>query len=281
MQKNYHIHISADASHPELKLRETWQYRDLIWLMVQRAFKVTYKQTVLGPLWIIIQPLTAAAVYAVVFGVIADIGTNGIPTYLFYLFSHALWNLFSSSLNANTSVFTSNAYIFGKVYFPRLVIPVSNIIVSLLKFMIQMLIVSIFLILYEIRGNIHPHWICLPVFLLQPILLAIMGMSLGLITSGLTTKFRDPGYIVSMAVILWMYGTPIVYPLSQLKEGILRTLIMLNPVTAPVELSRYILLGSGTVLPLHLIGSVCFTLICFFSGLILFNTAERTFIDRV
>lgn len=275
-----HTRISADHNLFDLKWKEVWQYRDLIVLFTKRSFIVSYKQTVLGPLWLFIHPLLTSIVYVVLFGNIAKLGTDGVPQLLFYLTGSALWTFFSDSLTKNANTFRDNARLYGKVYFPRLVMPISNVLGCAIRFGIQMLLVAALLAYYTAAGLLHPNflaWPAIPLILLQ---LGVMGMGFGIIISSLTTKYRDLSVLVGFGVSLWMYGTPVVYPLSTV-TGPLRTLILANPVTAPVELFRYAVLGTGTVSPAHLAISWAVTLAAALIGIIIFHKVERTFMDTV
>ena len=243
----YHIHISSKHRWMDLNLKEVWQYRDLIFLFTKRNFVVSYKQTILGPAWIFLTPLISSIVQAFVFGGIAGIETDGIPMLLFYLCSNAVWAYFSTCLTHNAGTFTDNAYVFGKVYFPRLTTPISNVLSSIIRFGIQMILVMLFMVYFLVRGEVHPNWhawLMIPVELIH---LGILGMGCGIIISSMTTKYRDLTVLVEFGVSLWMYLTPIVYPLSTLAEGWMRTVLMCNPVTIPVEVLRYAILGQGTI----------------------------------
>ena len=277
----YHTHITAKHNWYDLKLKEVWQYRDLIWLFTQRNFVVKYKQTVLGPAWIFLNPLISSVIYAFVFGGIAGIGTDGIPSILFYLAGNAIWTYFSSCVTMNAGTFTANAGVFGKVYFPRLTMPLSNVISSVLQFGVQMLLVMGFLVYYVITGAVSPNWeawLLIPVVLVQ---LGLLGLGCGIIISSLTTKYRDLAILVTFGVQLWMYITPVVYPMSQLGDGIMKTILMLNPVTAPVELFRYAVLGVGSVMPGYLAVSGAVTVLLLLIGIMTFNKVEKTFMDTV
>lgn len=277
----HHTHITSKRKWYELNLKEVWQYRDLIVLFTKRTFSLRYKQTILGPAWLFLNPFLTSVVYTVVFGNIAKIDTNGIPHILFYLTSTAIWAFFSESITRNAQTFTSNANVFGKVYFPRLTVPVSNILSAAIQFCIQMIMVGIFLAYYVMKGMVSPNW---PYFLLIPVVLihlGIMGMGFGIIISSLTTKYRDLGILVTFGVQLWMYGTPIVYPLSEIGDGLLKTAVMINPVTMPVELFRYAVLGQGTVLPEYLVLSWIITILVVLFGIMIFNRVEKTFMDTV
>lgn len=281
MENTYHKKISAKRGLLELNLKEVWQYRDLIALFTRKNFVLIYKQTILGPAWIILNPLISSIIYAVVFGGIAGIETEGVPTLLFYLCSNALWIFFSSCVSNNATAFTANANVFGKVYFPRLTVPVSNVLSAIIHFAVQMILVLSVLAYYVIQGVVHPNWVAwlaVPVVLLQ---LGILGLGTGIIVSSLTTKYRDLAILVTFGVQLWMYATPIVYPLSQLGDGLIRTILMINPVTMPVELFRYAVLGSGAVEPLFWLLSWVVTVLIAMVGILLFNNIEKTFMDTV
>lgn len=277
----YHVHISPETERTGLNLGEVWQYRDLIVLLTKKTFTLTYKQTVLGPAWIIISPLLSSIAYMLVFGVIAGISTNGVPQILFYLASTAIWGLFASAVTDNAATFIANAGVFGKVYFPRLTVPVSNLLVGLIRFGIQMILVLALVAFFVMQGAVNPNWLMWLTIPFALVHLCILGMGVGVILSSLTTKYRDLQILVSFGMQLWMFGTPIVYPLSQIPEGILRTAVMLNPVTAPVEWLRFALLGSGTVDPIAMGISIVVTLVCAVCGILLFNRVERTFVDTV
>ena len=283
--QKYHSHISAKHKWLDLKLREVWQYKDLIWLFTKRSFVVTYKQTILGPAWLFINPVITSFIYAFVFGGIAGMGTDNVPPLLFYLTSTAIWTFFSTCLTNNASTFTANAGVFGKVYFPRLTIPISNVLSSVIRFIIQFLLVIIILLFFVIIGEVKPIWWAFSLIPLVLIHLGLMGMGLGVIISSLTTKYRDLSVLVGFGVSLWMYASPIVYPLSQLDQRygniILRNIVLLNPITSPVEVFRYAVLGKGTIEPVSLIVSWSFTLVVVFLGIMIFNKVERTFMDTV
>lgn len=277
----YHTHISSKNRWYELNLKEVWQYRDLITLFTKRTFALTYKQTVLGPAWIFINPLISSLIYAFVFGGIAGIGTDGIPTILFYLCSNAIWIFFSSCVTKNAQTFTANANVFGKVYFPRLTVPISNVLASVVQLGIQMLLVLAFMVYYLICGQVHPHWEAWPLIPVALLHLGVLGLGCGIIISSLTTKYRDLAILVTFGVQLWMYVTPIVYPLSQLGDGLMKTILMVNPVTAPVEVFRYAVLGQGSILPGYLVLSWAITIFVAVLGVMIFNKVEKTFMDTV
>ena len=280
-KKQYHTHISSKHRLFDLRLKEVWQYRDLIVLFTKRTFTVSYKQTVLGPAWLFLNPLISSIIYAFVFGRIAGIGTDGIPSILFYMCSNAIWTFFASCVNKNASTFTANAGVFGKVYFPRLTIPISNVIASIVQFGIQMLMVLALLVYYVVTGAVHPNWTAWLLIPIELIHLGLLGLGCGIIISSLTTKYRDLSILVTFGVQLWMYITPIVYPLSQLGGDIMKIILMLNPATAPVEVLRYALLGQGEIMPGYLALSAGLTIVVVLIGIIIFNKVEKTFMDTV
>lgn len=280
-QLQYHTHITSRHRMLDLNLKEVWQYRDLILLFTKRNFTVTYKQTVLGPAWLFLNPLISSIIYAFVFGGIAGIGTDGVPSILFYMCSNAVWIFFSGCVTKNASTFTANAGVFGKVYFPRLTIPVSNVLSSVIQFGIQMLMVMGFMIYYLIIGEVYPNWsawLMIPVALIH---LGLLGLGCGIVISSMTTKYRDLSILVGFGVQLWMYITPIVYPMSQLGDGLVKTILMINPVTAPVEVLRYAILGQGTIMPGYLALSWGVTIAVVLFGIMIFNKVEKTFMDTV
>lgn len=278
---NYHIHISSSHNWMNLNLKEVWRYRDLIFLFTKRNFVVSYKQTILGPAWIFLTPLFSSIVQAFVFGGIAGIETDGVPMLLFYLCSNAVWSFFSSCLTTNANTFTENAYVFGKVYFPRLTTPISNVLSSMIRFGIQMILVLLFMVYFLVAGAVQPNWTCwlmIPVELLH---LGILGMGFGIIISSMTTKYRDLTVLVGFGVSLWMYLTPIVYPLSTVAEGWMQNILMVNPVTSAVEVLRYAILGKGTI-DLAFYGlSWAITIAVAILGIMIFNKVERNFMDTV
>lgn len=277
----YHTHISSKHSWMNLNLKEVWRYRDLIFLFTKRNFVVSYKQTILGPAWIFLTPLFSSIVQAFVFGGIAGIETDGVPMLLFYLTGNAIWNYFNTCLVNNASTFTENADVFGKVYFPRLTTPISNVLSSIIRFGIQMILVLLFMVYFLIRGEVAPNWAAWLVIPLELIHLGVLGMGCGIIISSLTTKYRDLTVLVSFGVSLWMYLTPVVYPLSTLVDGWMKNILLLNPVTAPTELIRYAVLGKGTLEWGYYGLSWAVTLLVAVIGIMIFNKVERTFMDTV
>lgn len=280
-QKTYHTHISAKQKWFELNLKEVWQYRDLIILFTKRTFVLTYKQTILGPAWIFLNPFITSIIYTFVFGGIAKMSTDGVPQILFYLCGNAIWTFFSTCVTKNAQTFTANANVFGKVYFPRLTIPISNVLAASIQFGVQMILTLLVLLYYVAKGDASPQWwawLFIPTILLH---LGVMGLGFGVIISSLTTKYRDLAILVTFGVQLWMYATPVVYPLSQVDNGLLKIIIMLNPVTTPVEIFRFAILGQGTIVPEYLLFSWCITILVAMCGVMIFNRVEKTFMDTV
>lgn len=277
----YHTHISSERKALELNLKEVWQYRDLIVLFTKRTFQLTYKQTILGPLWIFLNPFMTSLIYTFVFAGIAGMSTDGVPQLLFYLCGNAAWGFFSSSVTTNAKTFTANANMFGKVYFPRLTVPVSNVLSAAVQFAIQMILVTVFLIYYCAKGRVQPHWETWPLIFIVLLQLGMLGLGCGIIVSSLTTKYRDLTVLVTFGVSLWMYATPVVYPLSQLGDSRFKLLLMINPVTEPLEMFRYAVLGQGTVIPLYVGISWIVTIIVIIVGILIFNRVEKTFMDTV
>jgi lipopolysaccharide transport system permease protein len=265
----------------DLKLKEVWNYRDLLILFVKRDFKSQYKQTILGPLWHFIQPIFTTIVFLVVFGKIAKIPTDGIPPILFYMSGITIWNYFSNCLSTTSNTFVANAGIFGKVYFPRLVIPLSNIMSNLVKFCIQFLLLLVIISYYRITTDvlyIGAGIILMPILI---VMMAALGLGLGIIISSLTTKYRDFTVLISFAVQLLMYCTPIVYPLSFLRSTNYAWVADWNPLTPIIEAFRFAFFGEGTFTTLSLLYSSSFIGVILFIGLLLFSKVERTFMDTV
>ena len=257
------------------------RYKDLILLFVKRDFTVLYKQTILGPAWILINPLLSTAMYTVMFGVIAQLSTGGVPQVPFYLAGTAVWTFFSSCINKVSGTFTTNSNIFSKVYFPRLAMPISTMLSGLVNFLVQFVLFFFVLLFYVLRGQITPNWVAMP--LLIPILLQVglLGLGCGIIVSSVTTRYRDLMVVVTFGVQLWMYATPVVYPLSMIGNKTLRIIIMCNPMTAPLESFRAVFLGSGENSLLMWVISLAWTVVLLGVGLKLFGKVEKTFVDTV
>lgn len=280
-QSTYHTHISSKHRWFDLNLKEVWQYRDLIALFTKRSFVVSYKQTILGPAWIFLTPLFSSIVQAFVFGGIAGIGTEGVPTLLFYLCSNAVWGFFAACLTSNANTFTANAYVFGKVYFPRLTTPLSNVLSAVIRFFIQMIMVLLFMVYFLFQGAVHPNWAAWLVIPVELVHLGILGMGFGIIISSMTTKYRDLTILVEFGVSAWMYLTPVVYPLSTVGESWMKTALQINPVTSSMELMRYAVLGTGTVNLGYYGLSWAITFVVALVGIMVFNKVEKTFMDTV
>lgn len=263
-----------------LNLQELWRYRDLLLMFVKRDVVTVYKQTILGPVWYVVQPILTTAIYVLVFGQIAKISTDGLPQILFYLSGIVMWNYFSESFNSTSKTFKENENIFGKVYFPRLIMPLSKVTSGLIKFGIQLsffLCIYVYFILqgYDIapNGNI----LLIPVYIL---IMAGLGLGGGIIFTALTAKYRDLTFLIAFGVQLLMYATPVIYPVSTIPEKY-KLFILANPITPVVEGFRYALLGTGTFETSYLLYSIAFTVVVLLVGIVIFNRTERTFMDTV
>ena len=264
-----------------IDLGEIWRYRDLIELFVRRNIVVEYKQTILGPLWYLIQPILTVIMNMVVFGNIAKMSTDGMPQALFYMAGNICWFYFSNCLNQSSNTFIANQNMFGKVYFPRLVVPIAVVISNLLRFAIQAgLFVALYLYFFVNGAPIAPNWAILLIPLLV-VMLAGLGLGFGILISSLTTKYRDFTILFTFVVQLWMYATPIVYPLSMVEEGSLRTLIMANPMTSIIEAFKYATLGQGFFSWYALGYSFLFMSVLLLFSVVIFNKVQRNFMDTV
>ena len=266
----------------DLNLYEIWRYRDLLWIFVKRDFTTFYKQTILGPLWFFIQPLISTIVFTVIFNRVAGIPTDEIPPFLFYMSGIIAWNYFSSCLTSTSGTFTTNAGLFGKVYFPRVIVPLSTVVSGLFRFGVQLMMFLGFYFYYLKLGKyqINPSvqiLLFLPILIIQ---MAMLGQGLGMIISSLTTKYRDLNYLVSFGTQLMMYASPIVYPLSVVPENY-KLYILANPMTPVIEGFRQAFIGKGILEINLLIYSTVFSLITFLIGLLVFNKIEKNFIDTV
>lgn len=279
-QENWSLVIRPQRAWWDLRLGDLWRYRDLVWLFVWRDFVAYYKQTILGPLWYLVQPIMTTGVFTIIFGNIAQLSTDGLPPFLFYLAGNTVWTYFSACLTSTSNTFTGNAGLFGKVYFPRLSIPISIVISQIISFGIRMLVFLGFLAYFMLSGSdVNPNWWILSL----PLLLFIMaglGLGLGIIVSSLTTKYRDLQQLVNFGVQLLMYGTPVIYPLSSI-EGTWRWLILSNPMTPIVEIFRLAFLGTSAMSPAYLLYSTAFMFGVLLIGVLIFNRVENTFMDTV
>lgn len=263
----------------DLKLKEVWRYKDLIYMFVKRDFVSSFKQTILGPVWFFINPILTTIVYLVVFGKIANLPTDGAPPLLFYLAGVTLWNYFSSCLLATSSTFVGNANIFGKVYFPRLVSPLSIVISNLMRFGVQFVLFLIGWAYYLSKGLVQPNiWILATPFLI--ILMALFALGVGMIFSALTTKYKDLSMLLGFGVSLYMYATPVIYPTSSL-PGYFKKLSYYNPLTGIFECFKYAWMGVGDFSPLMLVISTFIILVLLAIGIVTFNKVEKTFMDTV
>lgn len=278
--KEWDLVIEPNRKILDLKMRELIRYRDLVFLFVKRDFITQYKQTILGPLWFLINPLISTIMFTFIFGRMAKIGTDGIPYLLFYYSGTMLWNFFTTSFNDSSNIFINNSNLFGKVYFPRLTVPVSNVISNFIKIAIQFVLLMIFFLYYLITGTITlPE----PMALLFPLIfvwLALLATGMGMIISSVTTKYRDLKHLVTFGLSLAMYATPVVYPLSEIPEKY-KWISLINPVSAPIEIFRIWFYHAGAISISFLLSSIIQTLVLFLLGLILFNQNERNYIDVI
>ncbi len=278
----WNIIITPNRSLFDIDLISIWKYRYLTWLFVKRDFTTFYKQTILGPLWFFIQPLISTIVFTIIFNKVAHIPTGELPPVLFYMSGIIAWNYFSNCLTTTAGTFTSNASLYEKVYFPRIIIPLSKVIAGLAKFSVQLILFLSFYFYYLYIGNnqIFPSksaLILIPIMIIQ---MAFLGLGLGMIVSSLTTKYRDLSHLVTFGVQLLMYASPIVYPLAVVPEKY-KSIILANPMTPIIEGFRQAFIGKGQLDIYIYIYSLFFTLIIFFLGLLIFNKVERNFIDTV
>jgi lipopolysaccharide transport system permease protein len=278
--QHWDVVIASGSRAFDLKLRNLWEYRDLLFLFVKRDYVSFYKQTILGPIWYFLQPLFPMSMYIFIFGKVAKISTDTLPPALFYLAGINAWTYFAECLTKTATVFKDNADLFGKVHFPRLIVPLSIVFSNLLRFGIQLLLLMIFMIYYSLQGNVNFfsfRILFLP--LLIPII-AAQGLGIGMMISAMTTKYRDFALLLNFGVQLLMYTTTVVYPLSVL-GGKTRRIIALNPMTAVIEGFRKILFGQGTLDAYSVCYAVCLSIVFLCSGIFLFNKIEKSFIDTI
>ncbi len=266
----------------DLNVRELWRYRDLILLFVKRNFTVTYKQTILGPLWAILQPLLTTVIFTVVFGGLAKLPTDGVPPFLFYMCGNVAWSYFSSCLNHTSKTFIDNSKVFGKVYFPRMAVPIATALTNLITFAIQFVFFLCFLVFYATRpdSGIAVNWPLAALCVVGLMQMAMLGLGFGVIVSALTTKYRDLQMLVSFGVQLWLYATPVTYASTMIPEKYL-ALYRLNPMTPVIELFRAAFLGAGSFDGTSYVISLLVTAAVLMIGLVLFNRIEKTFMDTV
>ena len=275
--------ITSEHKWIDFRFGEVAQYKDLIFLFVKRNFVTRYKQMLLGPLWALIQPLLTTVVFTVVFGEIAGLPTDGAPKFLFYMCGNVLWGYFSSCLNGAAGVFTGNAYLFSKIYFPRLVAPIANVMENLINSGIQFVIFFGFLAFYISKGTVQPAYSLLWLALLLLLLTSLLGMGIGLLLASITIKYRDLKMLISFGVQLWLYATPIAYSstLVQQKMPQLFGLYMLNPMASVCEAMRKVFLGAGNLSTRYILISAAVSVVLFFIGVAAFNRAEKTFTDKI
>ena len=281
MNKDWTLIITPHHKLWHVDFKEIWRYRDLIELFVRRNIIVQYKQTILGPLWFIIQPVLTVIMNMVVFGGIAKMSTDGIPQPLFYLAGNVCWFYFSDCLNQTSSTFRANAGMFGKVYFPRLVVPVATVTSNLLRFGIQLsLFIAMYLYFFANGADLQPnmHLLLFPVLV---VMMAGLGLGFGILVSSMTTKYRDLSVLFGFIVSLWMYATPIVYPMSMVPDERLRTVILLNPMTSIIEAFKFSVFGEGSFSWGALGYSFTFMCILLLIGIVIFNRVQRSFMDTV
>jgi lipopolysaccharide transport system permease protein len=280
-EDKYTLVIQPKSSPLDINFKELWRYKDLLFLLVRRDFVSVYKQTVLGPIWFFIQPLLTTATFTFVFTNLAKISTDGIPPPLFYLIGVTFWNYFSTCLTSTSTTFVANAAVFGKVYFPRLIMPLSVVISSLIKLSIQFLLLIIVWVYYLTTDTaLHPNLsaLLIPFYIT---LMAGLGLGFGIILSSITTKYKDFSFLIAFGVQLLMYATPVIYPFNLIANPNIRLLVSLNPMTGLIEAIKYGLTGHGVFDMSLLLYSFGFTLILLFLGIIIFNKVEKSFIDTV
>jgi lipopolysaccharide transport system permease protein len=278
--KEWDLTIEPQTSLFELNLKDVWRYRDLLWMFVKRDFVSFYKQTILGPLWFFIQPLFTTIIYTFIFGGLANLSTDGLPQPLFYMAGITAWNYFADCITKTSTVFKDNANIFGKVYFPRLIMPLSIVVSNLVRFGVQMLLLFMMMGYYATQDasfTITPAILLFPMLVM---LMALLGLGLGLIITALTTKYRDLAFLVTFGIQLLMYTTTVIYPLSSAPEKY-KVLISLNPMTGIIEAFRYAFLGQGQISINTLGYSTLFTIVVMVLGILIFNKTEKTFVDTV
>lgn len=278
--EQYTTHIKSKTGWFDIDLKELWRYRDLIWLFFKRNYSTKYKQTILGPMWLVLNPLITVTLYSLVFGGLGKLSTGGVPHFVFYLCSNALWSFFSVSLTQTATTFTANAAIMGKVYFPRLVMPISSVLTGMLDLVIQLGILVVVMAGYWVTGyrfTLGPTLLLAPVLIVQA---GILGLGCGIIVASLTTRYRDLAVLVSFGVSLWMYATPVVYTAGLIPEKYLG-LYMINPMSPIMECWRNAVIGSGTFYWGYWATSWVITLAVLTLGVVLFSHIEKTFMDTV
>lgn len=280
MENEYHTHIESTNKLLIVNLKELWHYRDLILLFTKRSFVVTYKQTVLGTAWIILTLFITGVIYTIAFGSIAGISTNGVPQLLFYMGNNVVWMYFAAGFDKTASTLTSNARVYRKIYFPRLIMPILTVFSVIFNFVIQICMFRIFFVYYRVIGEIYPNWFALPLLLLVVFQLGCLGLGRRAIVSNLTTKYIYLAIVVTFGVQLWMYASQVICPMSQLTNPFFEFILHINSTSATVEMFRYVMLGVGEIGVWWLLVIIIIVVFLFFRGM-LFNKVEKTFIDIV
>lgn len=278
--KDWDLVIKGHSSLFDVNFGDLWRYRDLLLMFVKRDFVSFYKQTVLGPLWFFIQPIFTTIVFTFVFGDLAGISTDGLPKMLFYLTGITAWNYFADCLTKTSTVFKDNANIFGKVYFPRLIMPLSIVVSNLVRFGVQLLLLIVMMVYFKLQGEQFEVTPALAFFPILVLLMALLGLGIGLIITAVTTKYKDLTFLITFGVQLLMYGTTVIYPLSAAPEKYKR-IIELNPMTGIIEAFRYSFLGKGEFTLWSVGYSALFTVVILFFGILIFNKTEKNFVDTI
>jgi lipopolysaccharide transport system permease protein len=280
-EQEWDLILKPKSSWYQIDFKALWKYRDLVMLLVRRDFVSAYKQTILGPAWLFLQPIITSLMFAVIFGRLAKIGTEGTPSVLFYMAGVTLWTYFADCLTKTSTTFLTNAGVFGKVYFPRLVVPFSVIISNLVKLAIQMTLFFCIWFYYLVKGgSIHPQWMLIWLLPVLVLMMAFLGFGFGILISSITTKYRDFIFLLGFGIQLMMYASPVVYPLS-IASNKLKFWALLNPITSILEAFRYILFGNGYFSWAALGGSFGFMMILVLFSIFVFNAVEKNFMDTV
>ena len=285
LNDEWSVEIEPRKGFGKLNLEELWQYRDLVYLLARRSFVSIYKQTVLGPAWAVLQPLLTTLIFTVVFGKIANLSTDGVPQFLFYMCGNVPWNFFAKCMEKTAHTFLENEKIFGKVYFPRLSAPIATVLVTFVNFAIQFALFLCFLAFYAFQSSpaVSVNWglaCLLPLVLLE---MGMLGLGVGVAVSALTVRYRDLSMLISFGVSLWMYVSPVAYPASLMMANYPKFagIYMLNPMAPVIEYFRAAFLGTNTFNPLYLLLSAGVTLVVLAGGVLLFNRAEKNFVDMI
>jgi lipopolysaccharide transport system permease protein len=281
--ENWDIRISADRGYLDINLREIWRYRDLLTMFVKKDIITVYKQTILGPIWFLLQPILTAMIYAFIFGQVARISTGNAPQILFYLGSFTIWNYFAETFKVTSKTFSENATVFGKVYFPRIILPLSKVISGIIKLLIQFVLFFLIWFYYLwVKHAITPNWhmVFFPLILL---VIAFMSLGFGIIITSLTTKYRDLNFLIAFGIQLLQFVTPVIFPISSIKDPSIHLWLWLNPLASLFEAFKYAFLGQGSgVFSYYWLGySVIWTVVALFIGIVIFSRVEKKFIDTV